>query len=146
MGFDEESNGHHIYWPNRRTVTVERNVEFSTRQIQLVEGEQAEENDGNLGSLDTSITESELPIIPVPEEVSEPLPPEIITGKQVKQPSRKVWEILEGAAEGNKQIKHLTASLAQVTAEVIADPISVAEAQRCPDWNLWFEAMKDEIS
>ena len=61
------------------TVTTERNIVFSDRQIQLIEGE-----DGNLGNLETSITESEQPVIPVPEEIAEPLPPEVLTGKQVR--------------------------------------------------------------
>ena len=61
---------------HNNTVTTERNIVFSDRQIQLVEGE-----DGNLGNLETSITESEQPVIPVPEEIAEPLPPEILTGK-----------------------------------------------------------------
>jgi hypothetical protein len=73
---DPESNGHFIYWTNRGTVTVECNVAFSDSQIQLVEGK-----DTNLGNLEKSISESEPSIIPVPEEISEPLPPEIITGK-----------------------------------------------------------------
>ena len=126
IGLEPQSNGHFIYWPDRRTVTTERNVIFSDRQIQLVEGEY---EDGNL-DLDTSVTESEQPIIPVPKEIAEPVAPEIITGKQSRQPSKKVQDIIRGAGEGNVETKHLTASLGQVTAEIESDPLSVAEAKR----------------
>ena len=76
IGIDEETNGHMIYWPQRRTVTPERNVVFSNRQIQIVEGE-----DGNLGNLEAYIAESEQPVIPIPEEIAEPVDPNIVTGK-----------------------------------------------------------------
>ena len=81
IGPDLESNGHWIYWPTRKTVTVERNIKFSDRQIQLVEGEQNIKYDGNLGNLETSITESEQPVIPVPIEISEPIAPGVVAGK-----------------------------------------------------------------
>ena len=54
----------------------ERNVQFSNRQIQLVEGEV-----GNLGNLEKSITKLEQPVIPVTKEITEPIPPEELTGK-----------------------------------------------------------------
>ena len=79
IGLESESNRHYIYWPQQHTATTERNIVFSDRQIQLIEGE-----DGNLGNLETSITELEQPVIPVPEEIAEPLPPEVLTGKQVR--------------------------------------------------------------
>ena len=55
IGLEQESNRHWIYWPDCHSVTAERNVIFTNRQIQLIEGEQ---EDGNL-DLDTSITELE---------------------------------------------------------------------------------------
>lgn len=79
IGREEESNGHFIYWPTRKTVSTERNVTFSNRQIQPVEGE-----DGNLGNLETSVTESEQPVIPVPDEIAEPVSPDEVTGKWIR--------------------------------------------------------------
>ena len=29
IGFEETSNGHQIYWPNKRSVTIERSIKFS---------------------------------------------------------------------------------------------------------------------
>ncbi|GAW04208.1 copia-like polyprotein [Lentinula edodes] len=109
-------------------------------QIQPVEGE-----DQDLGNLETSITESEQPIIPVPEEIAEPINPDIITGKRVRKPTKKIQDIINGLGEPNRELRHLTASLGQVTGEIIADPTSVAEAMRRPDWSQWREAMNEEI-
>ena len=36
--FDPNSNGHHVYWPEKRIVTVERNVIFILATMSL-EGE-----------------------------------------------------------------------------------------------------------
>ena len=102
---------------DRKTVTAERNVQFSNRQVQLIEGDPT---DIDLG-LEKSITESE-PIIPVPEEISEPIAPEIVTGKRIRRPTKKIQDIIEGVGEGNAEIKHLTASLGQETSEIISDP------------------------
>jgi len=32
VGFDEESNGHQVYWTEKRSVTVERSVTFVSEQ------------------------------------------------------------------------------------------------------------------
>ena len=115
------------------------NIENS--QIQLVEGE-----DNDLGNLSTSITESEQPVLPVPEEIAEPIAPEEVTGKRPRKVTRKIRDIIEGVGKGNFQTRHLTASLGQVTTEIESDPLSVAEAKRRPDWDKWLEAMNDKIS
>jgi len=125
IGLEPESNGHYIYWPTRHTVTTERNVVFSDRQIQPVEGE-----DGNLGNLETSVTESEQPVIPVPEEIAEPIAPDEVSGKRVRRPTKKIRDVIEGLGEGSDELRHLTASLGQVTSEIESDPSSVAEAMQ----------------
>ena len=33
IGFDEVSNGHRIYWPKRKTVTVERSIKFNNDNV-----------------------------------------------------------------------------------------------------------------
>ena len=57
-----------------------------------------------MGNLETLITESEQPVIPVPEEIAEPLPPEILTGKQVRQPTKKIRDVIEGLGEGTNEL------------------------------------------
>jgi len=37
MGYDSESKGYRIYWPQKRSVTVERNVVFNENDVQTLE-------------------------------------------------------------------------------------------------------------
>ena len=36
MGFDEESKAHHIYYPGKRSVSVERSVVFAPEDVEVV--------------------------------------------------------------------------------------------------------------
>ena len=99
-----------------------------------------------MGNLETSVTESEQPVIPVPEEIAEPLPPGVITGKRNRRPTKKIQDTIEGIGIGSSHTKHLTASLGQVTAKIESDPLSVAEAMRRPDAAEWYKAMEEEVS
>ena len=99
-----------------------------------------------MGKLDTSVTKLELPVIPISEEISEPIDPNIITGKRERKLTNRMQNILKTASDQNKSLKTIVGSMAQVTGEIISDPLSLAEANRRPDWNKWLEAMNDEIS
>jgi len=35
IGFDQESKGHRIYWPEKRSVTVERSVTFIPEEVDV---------------------------------------------------------------------------------------------------------------
>ena len=35
VGYDSQSRGHHVYWPDKRSVTVERSVRFETDEVDL---------------------------------------------------------------------------------------------------------------
>ncbi|KAJ3900745.1 hypothetical protein F5879DRAFT_992601 [Lentinula edodes] len=118
VGIKPESNGYFIYWPDHQTVSTEYN---------------------DLRNL--AVTKSEQPIIPVPEEIAKPINPDVTTRKLTK----KIQDIINRLGERNQELRHLTASLGKVTGEIIADPTSVAEAMRCPDWPQWWEAMNEKI-
>ena len=36
LGFDADSDGHHVYWLNTRTVGVERSVVFEKRDVAVL--------------------------------------------------------------------------------------------------------------
>ena len=36
VGYDTESKGYHVYWPGKRSVTVEQNVIFNSDNIQNI--------------------------------------------------------------------------------------------------------------
>ena len=72
LGFDPTSNGHRVWWPEQRKVSVERNLTFSSREIPLLEGERYD--------LDELVNEQNLPddkdVPDTPDESDEDIIPE----------------------------------------------------------------------
>ena len=123
MGIDEQSKGVRVYWPDKRTVTVERNVYYDQMcmSVSRLEGEdwdgfiQIETKpdlpDAKPVKVNTPKTASDAPP-PEPknprfEPVSDPEPPpaaEESTSeaetrpKRARKPTRKLCDILEGKA------------------------------------------------
>ena len=64
MGYDEETkDGHRIYWPERRTISIERSVKFNFNDEVVVgvlplKGEKAAGNDEGVERLTTTETEN----------------------------------------------------------------------------------------
>lgn len=55
MGFDMTSNGHRVYWPDKRTVSVEINVRFAPLSTsKRLEGEEMDWEVGQDGHSDNS--------------------------------------------------------------------------------------------
>jgi hypothetical protein len=119
MGYDEQSKGHRVYWPGRRTVTVERNVTFLPTVVSIpgytetspIEGENG--SNGNREPL-TEIESSEpqestqestqiptMPIQPAKETSSRPT--------RTRKPTQYVKDILAG--KGTTQGKRGNAQL-----------------------------------
>ena len=66
MGFDVETkDGHCIYWPEKRMVTVERSVKFNFEDENIVVGELPLKGEIRNNELDTSQPIPETPEIPV---------------------------------------------------------------------------------
>jgi len=99
IGMDTQSKGARIYWPNKQTVTVERNVNY----IPLVTS--ASRNEGEEDT--PSVPQPDAPIPPPP--LLEPYPPvpppaeEVVEAhaKRIRKPSQRVADILEGRAESS---------------------------------------------
>ena len=126
VGFDEESRGHRIYWKDKRSVTVERNITIIPNEVDIrignepVEGEK--EDFDELLQQAENVKEDNLPIPQPPDtemedidhmntpesenDVAEPpdhAQPEVAMdeessgrGKRVRKPSAYVRSILEG--------------------------------------------------
>ena len=103
MGISEESKGICMYWPDKKTVSTERNVYFDNMQLSVshLEGEEWEL---------TKTKTHNPPILPIPElEIPQIVPeipsendedhsePEIPT-KHVCKPTIKLKEIMQGCA------------------------------------------------
>jgi hypothetical protein len=98
MGIDEASaNGCCVYWPNHRTVTVERNVYWDPSDAELLshEGEQEHSPSAIL------TTPAQPPVLPSPSPVTPPSTPQIVPmapTKHIRKPSQHLLDMLSGKA------------------------------------------------
>ena len=99
VGFDEQSKGSRVYWPEKRTVTVERSIVFSNPVVVVdgLEGEAMAEPEHSAKSpsptpQSVEVPNNELPPVPVP--VSVPL----VTSRpqRTRKPTQYVRDLLEG--------------------------------------------------
>ena len=110
MGFDVETrDGHCVYWPEKRTVTVERSVRFnfneeeSSVKVLPLEGETEhnEQPSTSQSAPETPAVENEL-ISDTPDEnptqvdEGEPIQPTEGRGKRVRRETDYIWMLREG--------------------------------------------------
>jgi hypothetical protein len=171
IGLDADLNGHWIYWPSRRAITVERSVHLSTQQIRTDKGELdldteigpvipdtpatiVEEDDAPPQVFDTLSDEQ----VVIPNIVHEPSPdPLILTGKRQRRITRKLRDIEDGMATAESAIlAHASAlngiraesfehALSTATSDALDDPRTLKEAIARANASQWQEAMNDEL-
>ncbi|KAI0675897.1 hypothetical protein C8Q78DRAFT_939085, partial [Trametes maxima] len=107
VGFDGQSKGHRVYWPERRSVTVERNVRFAAPNLPapFVDDDAVELEGEDVVDDDKSVTSEPEPPKDEPTAVRPAgpvtnLPPVAVpeSGRPTRNrmPSRVVRDILEG--------------------------------------------------
>jgi transposase InsO family protein len=160
VGLDEEtSDGHRIYWQERRTITVERSVKF-TFEEEVVVGVLPLE-----GENEPTVEQPTEPVVePVVEQQTQP---EIVSdeeelgrGKRIRKESEKVKMLRQGmgvTGQGSLLPKGIpeTTDAAELTVEDFAMATVMAgaegieptyqEARRRSDWPRWHEAIQVEL-
>ena len=102
VGIDDESKAHRIYWPGKRSVTVERSVKFTPEEVHVpLEGEDMDfEKQEELGEEDKwPISPEPVEEQPVPEVAHEAPPLNDNEGgwaKHICKPSAYVRRVQEG--------------------------------------------------
>lgn len=111
VGFDEPSNGHHIYWREHRAVTVERSVKFDKHKVLVpisapIEGEQdnvVSQDDNQHTSQDSDMKATDTIPSPIanPDHLGanfEPTPSKTSKGhsRRVHKPSTYVKDLQSG--------------------------------------------------
>jgi len=148
IGVDEESKGVRIYWPDMRTITVERNTYYDNSSASHLEGEQG---------LQISETNTDSPVIetiPINQETQTEDNQE--RGKRIRKPSQRVVDLLEGCGTwSDEPTDSLVPPGVQLMAEGGAnavtgesealEPRSLAEAKKGGDWPLWEKAIHKEL-
>jgi Reverse transcriptase (RNA-dependent DNA polymerase)/Integrase core domain/GAG-pre-integrase domain len=110
LGIDEQSKGARVYWREKQSVTVERNVYYNNMAPSTTQNE-GEEDDGTvIPKVDVPIARNAAPandqpnpdIPPMPEPYNPPAPPaeptDEIRAKRIRKPSQRVLDIIEGRA------------------------------------------------
>ena len=101
MGIDEQSKGMHMYWPDRMTVGVERNVYYDKTNVSV---SQFEGEESGIIKPKTDLPNIPKPFppvnhIPTPPRAPSPPPASQIkapTAKCIRKPSQCVLDIMEG--------------------------------------------------
>ncbi len=141
VGFDDESKAHRIYWENKRTVTIERNVKFLPEDVDIVvevvalEGENAKLDERDEGEADNQpmplqrATVEDVPDCDAPEVLPEEEDVEGGRGKRVRKESTYVRRLRDG--EGS--VSNLPGSLVmprglQLGSEVPAEDAGMVDA------------------
>lgn len=107
VGFDMQSNGHHIYFPEKRTVKVERSVSFSqsnSSEIPIpvdddgpwLEGEEWLPTKPDAPSSTPDETHSDEAPEPTPTTAPKPVPEPLRRSTRIRKPSIYVKDLLQG--------------------------------------------------
>ena len=167
LGIDEESKGAWIYWPDTKSINVERNIYYDDMSASHNEGEQH----------DSIVTSSDLPTkIP---DVEPPTAQEENSEAEnstacIRKPTKRVQDLLEGNAtwtnkskaqkvfpgvqlptkipENNADVADWAtnaidelALAAETTNSEALEPQSLSEAKSRPDWKMWEKAIEEEL-
>jgi Reverse transcriptase (RNA-dependent DNA polymerase)/Integrase core domain/GAG-pre-integrase domain len=160
LGVDDESKGARVYWPDSKTVTVERNIYFDNSSANRFEEEEA-----------INITKN---IVNPPAIINQPVSDAPDTSdaetveKRMRKPTKKIADLLKGQASWSTAGKpKLAPGVQQPTIDWTAsveeceeeyafatetsnaealEPRNLAEAQRRPDWPLWEKAIYEELA
>ncbi|KIJ37237.1 hypothetical protein M422DRAFT_87854, partial [Sphaerobolus stellatus SS14] len=83
VGYDEDSHGHQVYWPGKRRITVERNIDFEGENSSLDRSgddiliEVPEDNDRETHQSDKSKNKAQIPVPdPQPQVQAPPVQPQ----------------------------------------------------------------------
>ena len=113
MGINEQSKGAQIYWPDKKTVSIEQNiyydktmasashlegeeqgiVEMKANSPQVSNTSKTSTSDNPPADLPASVTP---PHIPTPLPASQPTEEEPPTTKRARKPSQRILNIVEG--------------------------------------------------
>lgn len=75
VGYDNESKNYRVYWPEKRSVTIEREVRFNPDEIPIPDDKLGNEGEWPTYSNENSATNPLIPPAVEPPVVAQPQPP-----------------------------------------------------------------------
>ena len=161
MGFDAETkDGHRIYWPEKRSVTVERSVKFNFEdEIEIPILPLGKEHiQPKTSPIETSDEDVEK------KDIIEEIPPTEGKGKRIRKESGYIRRLREGEGvgktgerttnvlprgiqEGTSIMEPELEDFAMATASATAEGLepTYEEARKRPDWSKWDLAIQKEL-
>ena len=174
LGIDEESKGVRVWWPDTKTVGIERNIYYDNSRS-LDSRSEGEDN----GRVETRTDEPFVPKDHFPTDnpeqktpsetpsaiqtINVPAPNPEPKERRIRKPSQCVQDILEGCAkssnvthgvqlptmeqevEGEADCADEYALAAEISETEALEPRNLAEAKKRPDWPLWEKAIHEEL-
>ena len=158
MGISDESKGIRVYWPDKKTVSTERNVYFDNTQssVSRLEGEEwqfVETKPDNLPAVpphNPPVLSHKPPVLPdlppdIPPNAPEtsddddaPSEPEIPV-KRIRKPTAKIKEIMEGRAVTSDLPNAPKFTVGTQLPSTSDAPVDVLEAEESDDWMMVME-------
>ena len=148
MGVSDESKGVHVYWPDKKTVSTERNVYFdkTSSSVSRLEGEEwelTETKPENAPELPTPKHSAVTQIKPeILSENDEPLSeleiPEIPV-KRIRKPTVKLKDIIEGHAVISNLPAAPQFTVGTQLPSILDPPGDVLEVDESADWMMLME-------
>ena len=169
VGFDADStHAHRIYWPGKRTVSVERNIKFDETEVYIpsldtpLEGENDSDSDDQESvkrPVETTSEPVDTPTLPpTPEkEASKPVPGASTSiPDQIPRRSQRIgvaykdgfpnYAVLGETEEEEYEIGGTEFAMGAATAEAEGlEPRTIEEAKKRADWPMWEEAIQKEL-
>ena len=158
IGIDEQSKGVRIYWPDKKSVTVERNVYYDKTSASRPEGE----INGIIG------TKANAPIVPtvpststsspqtavenptsatplqMPPPVSESASEDPPATKRIRKPSQRVADLLEGRGRtSNRPSDPVVTPGIQAPTTVVEEPTRLLEGEGQAEWMMWANSVEE---
>ena len=139
VGHDTQSKGYCMYWPNKHTVSMERNVQWTDHGSAQLEGEKL-----------TLVNQAELhdPINTIPQNPTPPIPhdPVLPTGLQTQQAANAAIAFNSAAPWdlGTDTLDMCRAYWA-LSGEIIRELQNPKDTMTLPQWPQWLAAMEEEM-
>ena len=172
LGFDGDTrDGHRIYWPERRTVSVERNVKFNFEDDEVVVGVlplEGEFESGERSTPDEAPNETEA--VNDQNETTDDLPTTEGRGKRIRKETEYVRALRDGTGVTGDRSRILPRGI-QMGSTVVEEQAGIAidvpeidyamatatqgaeglmptyeEAQKRSDWPRWKIAIQEELN
>jgi transposase InsO family protein len=155
VGYDNESKGVRVYWPESRSIGVERDIIFDDSptevvipmerpEVKLTNDEPATQGDESAEDVSESHTGEISKMKDSPDE-----PAEVRKSTRERKPSSYMRRLLagEGTVDGRERAEPIREIEMAMSAMVpFGEPNTVKEAERRDDWEEWRKAMDEEIT